>query len=503
MRGLLLPCVLSSAVIFASACSKEQPVSTAPKVESLAAIELPAAVPAEAAGVLVVRSSESLFMAIAAMELLGAQDPANIEAMRSELDTLMRDRLGVTLTAADRATAFFLPDEGVAVVLEGVEGSLRGQAAGKVHGVALYTVEGATVAMHRGELVVGERGAVERAITVATGQRASLRDSSRPLRDVLVQRSEGAHMVAAVDVAALPPELRGQVEGLGVEQATLSYGSAGIRAAAYGRPEALESLRAEVVKNLERVGEANDRAYEEARRGDGVWSAMPAIVAHYQWKHVHGLLSPVLEGRRLSLEVPVQLDDPMLVTAFAGVAAAIAIPALTKYMRRSKTAEARVGIAHMFDSVAVFFNEERIRDGKLTQVDPAEAATFHRCPSDGRLIGEAGPTPPLSLRCGEGPNGMCVPVQGEPRGPGEYSVDLWHDDPVWRELNFVRDQPHAFHYGLRWANDPRGFGNCMFTAQAFGDLDDDGLFSTYERAGAADRNGLNAAAGLYIDQEVE
>jgi hypothetical protein len=43
----------------------------------------------------------------------------------------------------------------------------------------------------------------------------------------------------------------------------------------------------------------------------------------------------------------------------------------------------------------------------------------------------------------------------------------------------------------------------QFTAQAFGDLDDDGLFSTFERAGAADENGINAAAGLYIDQEIE
>ncbi len=478
-------------------------MSTAPKAELLPAIDLPAAVPAEAAGVLVVRSSESLFVALTTMELLGAQDPANIEAMRNELDALMRTRLGVTLTTVDRATAFFLPDEGVAVVLEGVEGSLHGPAAGKVHGVALYTVDGATVAMHRGELVIGERGAVERAIAVATGQRESLRDSSRPLRDVLVQRSEGTRVVAAVDVAALPLALRREIERLGVEQATLSCGSTGIRMVAYGRPDALESMRAAVVENLERVGQENDRAYQQARSGDGVWSALPAIVAHYQWKHLHGLLSPVLEGRRLSLEIPVRLDDPMLITAFAGVAASMAIPALTKYLRRSKTAEARVGLAQLFDAVAVFFDEERIRDGEVTLVEPDGPATFHRCPSDGRLIGEVGPTPPLSLRCGEGPNGMCVPVSGEPRGPGEYSVKLWDDDPVWRELNFVRDQPHAFHYALRWANDPRGFGSCTFTAQAFGDLDDDGLFSTYERAGAADHNGLNAAAGIYIDQEVE
>ena len=39
--------------------------------------------------------------------------------------------------------------------------------------------------------------------------------------------------------------------------------------------------------------------------------------------------------------------------------------------------------------------------------------------------------------------------------------------------------------------------------QAFGDLDDDGIYSTFERSGAADMSGVNAAAGLYIDNELE
>ena len=38
---------------------------------------------------------------------------------------------------------------------------------------------------------------------------------------------------------------------------------------------------------------------------------------------------------------------------------------------------------------------------------------------------------------------------------------------------------------------------------AFGDLGGDGVCSTYERAGAADEFGVNAATGLYIDNELE
>ncbi len=74
---------------------------------------------------------------------------------------------------------------------------------------------------------------------------------------------------------------------------------------------------------------------------------------------------------------------------------------------------------------------------------------------------------------------------------------------MWNSLNFVQEQAHFFHYNFTAVNGVTGYGNCQFTSQAFADLDDDDIFSTFERSGAADVNGVNAAAGLYIDQEVE
>lgn len=494
-----------------SACSKEQqPTSTAPTTTPvqteavLPSLALPAAVPAEAAGVLVVRSTESLYATYATLDILGPGDPTDVKAMRAEVDEFLRSRLGMTLTTADRATVFFTAKEGIAVVLQGVEGTPRGTPAGEVGGVGLLEVDGLTLAEHDGQVVLGQRPAVALALASATGQRTALRDSTRPLLDAVMRHSEGVKLAAAIDVAALPPELRREAEALGVEQAALSYGDQGIRVAAYGDPNTLARVRELVMSMLEQRAVEAERAHEQALRGGAEWSALSAIAAHYQWKQAHARLVPTLEGRRLSLHLPIQLDDPMVLASFAGMATAIAVPAFTKYMRRSKTAEARVGVAQMFDGVAEFFSEERLRTGEV-KLKKGAPKTVHRCPSDGRLVGQAGPTPPLSLRCAEGPEGKCVPVRGTPSGPGEYSIDLWLEDPVWREIDFVQEQPHAFHYGFRWANGDtsNGFGNCMFTAQAFGDLDDDGLFSTYERAGAADEYGLNAAAGLYIDQEIE
>jgi hypothetical protein len=159
------------------------------------------------------------------------------------------------------------------------------------------------------------------------------------------------------------------------------------------------------------------------------------------------------------------------------------IGSFTKYMNRSKTSEARVHVAKMFDAAAAYFNEEH--------VDPTAAAVVHGCPNDGRAEGSAGITPPLSVDCSQG----CMPAS--------YGVQLWTDNKVWNALNFQMEDKHYFHYDFKWSNVAGGYGKCQFTVHAFGDLDHDGVFSTFERAASADEMGINVAAGLYIDHESE
>jgi hypothetical protein len=159
------------------------------------------------------------------------------------------------------------------------------------------------------------------------------------------------------------------------------------------------------------------------------------------------------------------------------------IGSFTQYMNRSKSSEARVHVAKMFDAAASYFSEEH--------VDPTAAAVVHGCPNDGRAEGSAGITPPLSVDCSQG----CMPAS--------YGAQLWTDNKVWNALNFQMEDKHYFHYDFKWSNVAGGYGKCQFTVQAFGDLDHDGVFSTFERAAAADEMGINAAAGLYIDHESE
>lgn len=206
------------------------------------------------------------------------------------------------------------------------------------------------------------------------------------------------------------------------------------------------------------------------------------------------------------------LIELMIVVAILGILAAIAVPALTKYMRRSKTSEARVQIAKIFDAASAYFNEEHVERGGTVALGSGGTISDqapHMCPPNdptapGTVLADTGIGTPNSVQdCNDGPGGRCVPSGTGAGGAGYYDMAEWTDNRVWNGLNFQQEQAHYFHYNFRATNDTTGFGRCRFTAQAFADLDDDGTYSTYERSGAADQQGVNAAAGLYIDQEVE
>ncbi|MEM7152344.1 MAG: prepilin-type cleavage/methylation domain-containing protein [Myxococcota bacterium] len=163
------------------------------------------------------------------------------------------------------------------------------------------------------------------------------------------------------------------------------------------------------------------------------------------------------------------------------------------YIRKSKASEAQVQLAKLSDSAAAYFMADHVERG-------ATEVLAHRCPSDGTPEGSGTVTPPLSVNCNEGSKGNC---NSGGSGPGGYDAKLWADDRVWQQLNFLIEGEHRFHYNFKWKNDPEGYGKCEFTAQAFADLDDDGVYSTYERSGTLDEEGFTPAAGLYIDRQYE
>jgi type IV pilus assembly protein PilA len=371
-------------------------------------------------------------------------------------------------------------DDAVALV-HGVSGAPKGEKVGDVAGHAIHRLDGDDVhaAVLGDTLALGRRSFLEVALKAAAGQEPRLAGSNEPLASLLTSGTEDAAVVVAAVLNRLPEQLRGEVAGHGVERARVTVGTSGIFAVAEGDPAKLEALAGQARAAINMAKMAAEAEKERAKAGDDVAEGIAAILGYHGAVQLARSIDPKVEQSKLTIGLPLVVQDPTVVVAIMGILSAIAIPAFVKYTRRAKTSEARIGLAKVFDGVSKYYAEHG------------------RCPSDGE--GSAGITPPLALDCNDGPGGRCVPSETA-ASPGYYPIEAWTDNPVWSALRFQQEQAHYFHYDVRWNQGPQG---CQFTAQAFGDLDDDGIYSTYERAGAANAHGVNAAAGLYIDKEVE
>lgn len=169
------------------------------------------------------------------------------------------------------------------------------------------------------------------------------------------------------------------------------------------------------------------------------------------------------------------LIELMIVVAIIGILAAVAIPAFMKYIRRSKTSEATMNLRKLFDSSTSYFSKEHAdRQGVIQERQfPFPVALT---PTD---------------------RGFCSDGQAE-KFPAS-KVD-W-EPATWQALNFGLSDPHYYKYQY----DSTGTDSASaFTARAIGDLNCDGIFSTFERVGTVD-NSLNVqgGGGIFSENELE
>ena len=168
------------------------------------------------------------------------------------------------------------------------------------------------------------------------------------------------------------------------------------------------------------------------------------------------------------------LIELMIVVAIIGILAAVAIPAFMKYIRRSKTSEATMNLRKLFDSSASYFSREHAsRTGKIPE---------RQFPDPNQLT-------PTTGFCSDNPAEKFVPMK------------TYWESRTWQALNFALADPHYYKY--QYASSGTDSAS-KFTARAIGDLNCNGIFSTFERIGTVDESlNIMGGGGIYTENALE
>ena len=153
------------------------------------------------------------------------------------------------------------------------------------------------------------------------------------------------------------------------------------------------------------------------------------------------------------------LVELMIVVVILGILAAVAIPAFTRYVKRSKTSEAQGNIAKIYQGQLTYYQRNLERGGTLFVNASALPAT----------------------------------APGSAKFPA--NVDQWNANSDWANIGFSLDSAHYYQY-----TSPGGATG--FTARATGNLDGDGTYSTFERTGTYS-NGEIQGSQILISNELE
>ncbi|HKA88165.1 MAG TPA: type II secretion system protein [Haliangiales bacterium] len=175
------------------------------------------------------------------------------------------------------------------------------------------------------------------------------------------------------------------------------------------------------------------------------------------------------------------LIELMVVVAIIGILAAVAIPAFMRNARKAKTVEATTNVKKLYDGARAYFEEERNARGSITPIPK-------QFPYSAGGTGTDEVAPAANSCCGQAGD-KCAP------NPAAFTA------AVWSSLKFSVDDPHYYWYRYQGA----GTANAsVFTATAFGNLDCDTVYSTFELVGSVQADGtVTGQAGMYQNQDLE
>jgi type IV pilus assembly protein PilA len=169
------------------------------------------------------------------------------------------------------------------------------------------------------------------------------------------------------------------------------------------------------------------------------------------------------------------LIELMIVVAIIGILAAVAIPAFMRYVAKSKSTEAVMSLRRLYEGSRSYYMDigtARGTDGALPLAFPVTEVV----------------TPAAS--CCANVGHKCAP-----------NPAVW-DSSTWNSLHFDMPDPHYYRYEYASSGTET---DATFTARAIGDLDCDGILSTFEMTAHANSAGrdVTGSAGIYKNNEIE
>tara|TARA_R110002096_G_scaffold350395_1_gene543426 strand:+ start:1948 stop:3369 length:1422 start_codon:yes stop_codon:yes gene_type:complete len=427
------------------------------------------AVPQDAVFVLSVASPTSFW------DLTVNQSIVPIEAKQAtELNTAMRahvqQHLGLDVSAVQNVLVFGTMSGGAAVIGP-VKGELKG--ARDEAGLAMATLDAdadIVAALHSDTLLVGKRDSVLASAATLDGKSPAF---SGDFTNFAETQFRAAYLAAAADLGKIPLPPTPFTQGL--ERAGLKVDTSGIHLMVTGKPETLNMLK-EQLESFVAMGLDILKHEMEASSSDFAIGA-GAILAYYNAQSLAAALKPTVDGNTLRLDFDLLGGgiSGTMVVAGIGVLSAVAIPAFTKYTKKSKTSEGIQFIKKMSDGARTYYATP---DFASTSLTPSQ--TKKHFPAS------VGPTPPLGTCCSMG--GKCIP-----------DADTW-EHPTWKALDFAMRDPHYYSYEFKTEVKD---GVTSYTALAYGDLDCDGVYSTFSHYGVVVDGEVQAGADVIKQNALE
>jgi hypothetical protein len=225
-------------------------------------------------------------------------------------------------------------------------------------------------------------------------------------------------------------------------------------------------LGEQAIDDLERLSAAMC-ACSTSECGDGIMAEMESLSSKYS----------ALRPDNLSQDQQAKLMEHAMKLGECQEKVASLAPSTPK----GKTAEARQFIKKMYDGARAYYMD---RNGVRGMANPPPPQF-----PEPKGASTTGPVPPLGTCCSDG--GRCQP-----------RISYWNED-VWIALQYSVDDPHYYSYEYKVDNKAK---NPNFTVTAYGDLDCDGVYSTFSMYGEVNSiysDGPAGTAAIYREKELE